>query len=810
MCRSLRGSRGVARWLVLVAACGAFAGGLSCHESEAMPKAGEEEDARPNKDRCQGKPSDSAGGDGSYERCLLAEAKKAYGVDDEDVSINARRILESLLGTSVKVDAFLWLSFLERQAEHYEQALRRADQLIELARKSGGRFDLGRGLTAGAQALHDDGRFVESFRYAEEAVSLLQKLPVRSIGPAKQGSDAMKYAEALANALMAKGDAFRRSGVMKQACEPLRAAAAISEIGNCRRARAKAKMAMCEEESGDNDEAKKWLEAARGEECDEPDVIGYIELNSALQDIFDGELDRAEKKIDIAVSEVGVDSDAKFLRAYIWVARGRLKEAAALLDEAAQKPSDRDWPWKIYTDSADLAQRQGNPALAEQLYRLAIGEVRSLRSDSRSRSAHLMLSHQAPYEGLVSLLASQERWLEALLIIQEFDASDMLRTAANPAQDGTVVDALAPLQSLLESLRARDVVVLFVPSERMLWKDDYAYRFRILQGEVRGERIGTAQEVRGMIAALLDAPNNPTPAQELGQKLLPRAASLQDLYALPLVRRMIAASLDTSSNPTPASAQRLYVLPLGVVSRVPLALLRQSDGSLAQSNRPMSILPALQTVRPPAESTNGTIVVIGSPGDDLPAAEQEGKAIAELARSRFPGQTVRLSGGGTSRSATVEELLKEPRPFILHVAAHVRSDGLWPALELADGKKIEAPDLLRHGLAPEIAVLANCGSAADAADERWGSPAIALSEAGTKFVIATRQSVPDEPAAALMKALHEREEWPADPVTALAKVQVAAASGELKTDKGKRIDETAWAAFLVIERPVYVPPGKTN
>lgn len=782
--RRLFGGRIVARWL-LIGVIGLLGGGvgvLSCHPPQLSIE-----------ERCERSTAGSAGGL-AYERCLLENARKICTSNDSAERDEAERLLKPLLETDLKVDALRYLGALKRKAKEYEEAERYVNRSIEVARDGNDWIGMARGLIVRAQVLWQSGKFTEAFDDAEKAEIALKSLLKQS------GEVLTELANSLVSALITKGDVLRHAGVMKQACLPLEEATTIPEAEKCFRARAKVKLAMCEEESQDNGEAKKWLRAARAEGCTQDNiVVTQILLNEALQDLLDGWLKQAEEKIEDSIDREGEDSDTSLLRAYAAIARGQLEEAKRYLEQAEKDPSDADWPWVMELVKADIARQQGDRVLAERSYRRSITEVNKLRGDSRSRSAYLMTSHQAPYDGLITLLASQHRWKEVLEVIHWFDASDMLRAAAKLST--TTAAVAMPTDHLLKALRGKDVIILLVPPERrvwevshayrfwirlvpfehVIWKGDHAYRFLIRDGQIHGEDLGPAEELSERIFKLKFEADNHDLAKELGEKLLPQ---------------------DGSTEP-------LHVLALGDASQVPLSLLRQADDSLAQKTRPMSNLLALQTSTPPVTAADGPVVIVGSPRGDLSNAARERDEIAEIVPNRMSGRELRLLGAGAPLPATLEELKKVLSPFILHMAMHTRSDKIWPSLELAD-RLIDAPELLQSGLVPEIAVLASCGSAEEATDDRWGSVASALIEAGTRAVVATRHTIPDASSRVLMKALYQQPEWPADPARALANVQILAASDKLLSADGTPIPASEWSAFLVIERPVYLPPAAAS
>jgi len=125
---------------------------------------------------------------------------------------------------------------------------------------------------------------------------------------------------------------------------------------------------------------------------------------------------------------------------------------------------------------------------------------------------------------------------------------------------------------------------------------------------------------------------------------------------------------------------------------------------------------------------------------------------------------------------------------------------------MADGD-VEPSEMVRQRLAPRLAVLAGCGSAAALDEEGWGSIAAALLESGTAVVIATDRSVDDEPSLTVMRGFYGQPDWRTDPARALARVQQALAAQA--DTPGAPSDEASkpqsWPAFSVLVRPPVIP-----
>jgi len=196
---------------------------------------------------------------------------------------------------------------------------------------------------------------------------------------------------------------------------------------------------------------------------------------------------------------------------------------------------------------------------------------------------------------------------------------------------------------------------------------------------------------------------------------------------------------------------------------------------------------ALRTAHPESQGA-GPSVVIADPRHDLPGAAIEG---AVVARALGPGAHV--SGSASTRAATRAALWAARDAALLHIAGHVVSLGGSRVLPLADGE-VDPAEMLRHGLAPRLAVLASCGSAAAMDEEGWGSIAAALLDAGTATVIATDRRVEDTTALVVMNGFYAQPDWATDPARAMARVQLALEAAG-----------TGAAEFSVLGRPPFLP-----
>jgi CHAT domain-containing protein len=235
------------------------------------------------------------------------------------------------------------------------------------------------------------------------------------------------------------------------------------------------------------------------------------------------------------------------------------------------------------------------------------------------------------------------------------------------------------------------------------------------------------------------------------------------------------------------------VLAIGSLGKVPLAALRDGDGSVSIGRRPLVRVLALRASGPEGSGA-GPAVVIADPRGDLPGAAAEGSVVAEAL-----GPGTQRSGSGTSSPATRDQLWAACDARLLHVAGHVGVQGRWRALRLADGD-VDPAEMVQRRLAPRIAVLAGCGSAAATDEEGWGSIAAALLESGTAVVIATDRSVGDAASLSVMRDFYAQSDWHTDPARALARVQQAL-DARAATSSDEATKPRSWAAFSVLGRP---------
>lgn len=713
------------------------------------------------------------------ERALLWAAKGYMYLGDVANIANAEQLARRLLSGPLYGEAHGILSYVALRRRLTVEA--RVHAMAALAAHTAAGDEPGRASDMYLLSLTEleEGDFKAALAAADEALRLARRL---------------QDVHTEISVSFARADALRRLGDIRDAIDMLTTAVGRATLP-CDRAWAHIKRALCQLEAGQDDLAPiDFASAARANtRCGNTYLSTSIMQNQAWL-LRSSDPAGALAKLDELARSQGEQVDTALLRAYIAADRGDYGQAQRYLDQAERLvPPDADWPWMIERAGAELSELRGGPfsdLVAEAYYQRAISMITVLRSHARALSAHFVSSHRSPYDGLIALLARQGRWRDVLAVVLDLDASDMLRATAEeaPTYEHVPLKAVEPeasshptppssVDDVLEAWKSRDLVIIIARSPRRIGRlagsemkpgNERVYRLRITEGRVIGEDVGDAATVRAWAEALTADPGDTAAGRALGRVIVPRGSA--------------DGVLD--------------VLAIGPLGGGPLAALRDDDGSLLVARRPLARILALRAATPQSQA-EGPPVIIADPTGDLPEAAKEGAMIAAVL-----GPSSRVFGSGMPLPATRAGLFAARDAALWHIAGHVGTLGRWRALYLADGE-VTPSDIVQRRLAPQVAVLASCGSAAATDEEGWGSIAAALLEAGTATVVATDRSIADTASLAMIRELYAQSDWRTDPAHALAKVQQA-----LDARSAGSTDEVTkprlWAAFSVLRRPPFV------
>ena len=278
--------------------------------------------------------------------------------------------------------------------------------------------------------------------------------------------------------------------------------------------------------------------------------------------------------------------------------------------------------------------------------------------------------------------------------------------------------------------------------------------------------------------------------------------------------------------PTPIQGtekNRLIIIPHRSLFLLPFPALQDAQGKylidkyILQTAPSIQVLQLTQQQRQRAEGSevlivgNPTMPVVQLPGlppqrlDNLPGAEQEAKAIAQLF------QVSALTGDQASKIAV---LRKMPQAKIIHLATHGLLDdfsgsGVPGAIALAPSPRgnvssstnptnssqnqdlLTANEILNLRLSSKLVVLSACDTGRG---KITGDGVIGLSRsliaAGAASVLVSLWAIPDSPTAELMQDFYQQLQANPDEAVALQKAMV--------TTKAKYPHPKNWAAFTLI------------
>lgn len=300
--------------------------------------------------------------------------------------------------------------------------------------------------------------------------------------------------------------------------------------------------------------------------------------------------------------------------------------------------------------------------------------------------------------------------------------------------------ALAPDEALLHYTLTGDELVLFVGR---------ADRFESVRVPVGAADIGTRiRLLRGLLGTREAAPARGIPA----------AHALYDLLVAPAVETGL---LD--------GADRLLVVPHGIMEQLPFAVLRDPDtGRFLVQDHVIAYLPSASVIsefgggRGSRRATRGTTAFAPFPLE-LPGTDEEASAAA----GSGPGSRVRR--GSHATEAAVRSALAASA--VVHIASHGVLNARNPAFSRinltrgaggsSDDGRLEVHEVLHLDVQSDLVILSGCETAL--AEEWSGDPlrpsgvaslAQAFLQAGSNNVVATLWRIDDIGSAALVSRLY--------------------------------------------------------
>lgn len=524
-------------------------------------------------------------------------------------------------------------------------------------------------------------------------------------------------------------------------------------------------------------------------EIEDPRFPRALGLNLAEAYLALGRLDEAEKELveveRTAQAGDGGAASRHYFRARLARARGNHREALEHAAAALAAAPTSDWAWELELDRGVAAEALGDAGPAEASFRRSIEIVERMRGELgfQELKAALLDRKRQPFEALFRLQARQGRTLEALATLERatarsfqdaFIASAVAQPPAAawrpeaaadrveglrellPALEDAPLIALAPIGEVLHGVGDRHVLLFFVAQEEV-------WRVRVARGAVSMALLAVSREgLEALVGAWVTDPDQPELAERLGALLVPEQA-------------------------LPPPGERLYLVADSALGSLSFAALTRGGRFLVEDH-PVAYVPGLTALagRPAAAAAGKAAaldapVVLGDPAGDLPGAVEEARQVAALL-SVAP----RLGP-----AATGQALRQAAGARVLHLATHAGLGAAGPWLALADGE-VRPATLLSWRVAPRLAVVASCRSAARPGRGLAGSLGAAFLAAGSEAVLATLGSVPDEAARSMVVEFYQQGGIE-DPAAALARVQRSSIAA------GGR--PSLWAQFVILGSP---------
>lgn len=455
-----------------------------------------------------------------------------------------------------------------------------------------------------------------------------------------------------------------------------------------------------------------------------------------------GKLEEAQAELTlVADNELASDQleYRSLVTGYIAARRGDVAAAARAFEAADASHRVDDYRWQMALELARALLVGGDLQRAEALLRRAVAIVDELRRSTAQLDLRpwILARRNDAHRELFELLVKQGRATEALAIAEALSAQTWL--------DAAIDVRLADKNDQDEALRAARLRVKLVGAA---WPTPSVSAapttHEVLLYVDLGERIWRAH-LRGGAVTFKELP------ADTSERIDKLAQDFENATARQ------AAGLALLPNDLSAGGGPLYIIAYGALADVPFAALETGGKFLIQS-RDVARLPGLAALRCRPRRWSQEAIVLGDARKNLPFAAAEASRLARsLATEPHLGA-----------AATEAALLRAKNARLLHVATH-GLDGIdGRVLQLAD-RDVPAALILEKGVAPRLAVLSGCATAASDAPESWNGFPSALLAAGSQYVIATLRSIDDRPAARVVSAFYAQPEG--SPVAQLAAAQ---------------------------------------
>lgn len=492
--------------------------------------------------------------------------------------------------------------------------------------------------------------------------------------------------------------------------------------------------------------------------------------------------------INLSSAHWGLEEYAKTLEyaERAWQIAGELGdrrgEVNALINLASAYGAQQDYPQAIAhaQQALQISQETGNrrgEALAlsnlgdgfsgqqqfpeaEAYLRQAIEVFEQLRStlpDAEKLSFFETLTN--PYHTLQRVLVAQGKSTEALTIAERGRARALVDHLAQPLGTKAVAGntpaapiTLAEIRQVARDQRATLVEYAIAATDQLyIWvvspTGDITFRPVTLQQSSLGQLVNHAR-------AQVFQGSSPTP--------LAPADGLQQLY------QILIAPIQDRLPPDPND--HVVFVPHGSLFLVPFAALLAPDGTYLIQHHTLRIAPSIQALQlihqlqqrqhqqpqaPPPHRSLPKALVVGNPTNDLPAAEQEAKAIARLLNTRP------LVGKQATKAAVLQQI---SQASLIHLAVHAAPNqldasygGLMVLADPARGfSNLTTEEILALHLQAELVVLSGCSTGVSDVMNSDGVVGLARSMmmAGIPSILMSLWPVADGPTADLMQSFY--------------------------------------------------------